>query len=184
MRRSIIIERKGAWESGWGRERIALIKSSITQDRIDAFEAHLPNQAENVSWYNPIKIVLPSVTQIQTKKARGLSLSHFWPLLKHGSFFEAAETAAKSGKSLKTDHHMQIQPGLNFINILRTAFTHVDPECAKKQSSQQCHLALLGPTSVKAARKTLVKFNQFELVLIFETICTETKIIRWSCLSV
>jgi len=43
--------------------------------------------------------------------------------------------------------------GRNFINILRTAFTHVDPECTKKrQSSQQCHLALLGPTSVKAAR--------------------------------
>jgi len=27
----------------------------------------------------------------------------------------------------------------------------------KRQSSQQCHLALLGPTSVKAAQKTLVK---------------------------
>jgi len=23
-------------------------------------------------------------------------------------------------------------PGVNFINVLRTAFTHVDPECAKK----------------------------------------------------
>jgi len=29
----------------------------------------------------------------------------------------------------------------------------------KRQSSQQCHLALLGPTSVKAARKTLVKLT-------------------------
>jgi len=26
------------------------------------------------------------------------------------------------------------QSGLNFINVLRTAFTHVDPECAKKDS--------------------------------------------------
>jgi len=25
-------------------------------------------------------------------------------------------------------------PGLNFINVLHTAFTHVDPECAKKDS--------------------------------------------------
>jgi len=49
--------------------------------------------------------------------------------------------------------------GLNFINILRTAFTHLDPECAKRQSSQQCHLALLWPTSVKSGRKTLVKLT-------------------------
>ena len=47
---------------------------------------------------------------------------------------------------------VKLTAGLNFINVLRTAFTHVEPECA----SQQCHLALLGPTSVKAACKTLV----------------------------
>jgi hypothetical protein len=36
----------------------------------------------------------------------------------------------------------------------------IDPECAKKrQSSQQCHLALLGPTSVKAPYKMLVKLT-------------------------
>jgi len=29
----------------------------------------------------------------------------------------------------------------------------------KRQSSQQCHLALLGPTSVKAAHKKLVKLT-------------------------
>jgi len=29
----------------------------------------------------------------------------------------------------------------------------------KRQSSRQCHLALLGPTSVKGARKTLVKLT-------------------------
>jgi len=27
---------------------------------------------------------------------------------------------------------MKLTPGVDFINILRTAFTHVDPECAKK----------------------------------------------------
>jgi len=53
---------------------------------------------------------------------------------------------------------------LNFINVLRTAFTYVDPECAKKRlSSQQCHLALLVPTSVKAAHKTLVKLTSAAL---------------------
>jgi len=29
---------------------------------------------------------------------------------------------------------MQRFPGLNFINVLSTAFTHVDPKCAKKDS--------------------------------------------------
>jgi hypothetical protein len=33
MRHSIIVERKGASEAGWGRERMALIKNLITQDR-------------------------------------------------------------------------------------------------------------------------------------------------------
>jgi len=29
----------------------------------------------------------------------------------------------------------------------------------KKQSNQQCHLALLEPTSIKAARKTVMKLT-------------------------
>ncbi len=33
MRYRIILERKGAWEAGWGRERVALIKSLIKWDR-------------------------------------------------------------------------------------------------------------------------------------------------------
>ncbi len=33
MRHSSILERKGAWEAGWGWERVALIKSLITRDR-------------------------------------------------------------------------------------------------------------------------------------------------------
>ncbi len=33
------------------------------------------------------------------------------------------------------------------------------PDAQKRQSSQQCRLALLGPTSVKAVRKTLVKLT-------------------------
>jgi hypothetical protein len=41
MRRSIIVERKGDWEAGWGRERVALIKSLITRERKDALEARL-----------------------------------------------------------------------------------------------------------------------------------------------
>jgi len=33
MRHNIILERKGAREAGWGREREELIESLITQDR-------------------------------------------------------------------------------------------------------------------------------------------------------
>jgi len=40
---------------------------------------------------------------------------------------------------------------------LGAAFTHSDPKSAKKQSSDQCLLALLGSSLVKAACKMLVK---------------------------
>ena len=50
-------------------------------------------------------------------------------------------------------------PGLNFINILRTAFTLVDPQSIKIQLSHQCLFMLLGFTSVKAVRRTLMKLS-------------------------
>jgi len=64
--------------------------------------------------------------------------------------------------------------GLNFINILSTAFTLADPKCAKKsQSSWQCRLALLGPTSVKAARKMLVKLTlEFQRLIVLKFVFT------------
>jgi len=56
---------------------------------------------------------------------------------------------------------MKLRQGVNFINVLRTAFTHADSKCAKKTvKSAQCRLALLGSTSVKAAYKTLMKLRQ------------------------
>jgi len=56
---------------------------------------------------------------------------------------------------------MKLTQGLNFINILSTAFTHVDPEGTKKDSQvSKCHLVLLGPKSIKAARKMFIKFTQ------------------------
>ncbi len=46
--------------------------------------------------------------------------------------------------------------------------------CKKRQSSQQCNLALLGPTSVKAAQKTFVKLHQVSISSTFylSLICT------------
>ncbi len=49
--------------------------------------------------------------------------------------------------------------GLDFINFLRTAFTPVVPQSVRTQSSFQYLFTLLGPTSVKAVRRTLVKLT-------------------------
>ncbi len=54
---------------------------------------------------------------------------------------------------------MKLTPGLDFINILRTAFTHVDPESVRIQSNPQYLFTLLGSTCAKAARRTLVKLT-------------------------
>ncbi len=49
--------------------------------------------------------------------------------------------------------------GLDFINVLRTAFTPVVPQSVRTQSSCQYLFTLLGPTSVKAVRRTLMKLT-------------------------
>ena len=54
---------------------------------------------------------------------------------------------------------MKLTPGLNFINILRTAFAPVDPKSAKMQLRHQCLFTLLGSTSVKAVRCMLMKLS-------------------------
>ncbi len=52
----------------------------------------------------------------------------------------------------------QVRFGLDFINVLRTAFTPVVPQSVRNQSSHQYLFTLLGPTSVKAVRRTLINF--------------------------
>jgi len=52
---------------------------------------------------------------------------------------------------------MKLTQGLNFINVLRTAFTCVDPESVRIQSNPQYLFTLLGSTCAKAARKMLMK---------------------------
>jgi len=39
--------------------------------------------------------------------------------------------------------------------------------CKKRQSSEQCYLALLGPTSIKTAHKMLVKLTPWSRALFF-----------------
>jgi len=54
---------------------------------------------------------------------------------------------------------VKLTPGLDFINVLRTAFTPVVPQSIRTQSSCQYLFMLLGPTSVKAVRRTLMKLT-------------------------
>jgi hypothetical protein len=50
--------------------------------------------------------------------------------------------------------------GVNFINI-HTAFMREDPESAKNTVKLSVFFELLGSTSIKAARKTLMKLTPF-----------------------
>ena len=50
--------------------------------------------------------------------------------------------------------------GLNFINVLHTAFTLADPKSVKKIDKLSIFFTLLGSTSVKAVRRTLMKSTQ------------------------
>jgi len=54
-------------------------------------------------------------------------------------------------------------PGLNFINVLRTAFMLADPKCSKKTFKLAVSFGALGPTNIKAARKMLVKLTPGDL---------------------
>ncbi len=54
---------------------------------------------------------------------------------------------------------MKLTPGLNFINVLHTAFTHVDPESVRIQSNPQYLFTLLGSTGAKAVRRKLMKLT-------------------------
>ncbi len=49
--------------------------------------------------------------------------------------------------------------GLNFINVLRTAFALVGPKSVRIQSSSQYLFTLLGSTGVKAVCRTLMKLT-------------------------
>ncbi len=56
------------------------------------------------------------------------------------------------------DYEVQLCcPGVNFINVLRTAFTLVGPKSVKRYWQLDWVLTLWGTTGVKAVRRTLMK---------------------------
>jgi len=61
-------------------------------------------------------------------------------------------------------------PGVDFINVLRTAFTLVDPKSVKKIGNLTVFFTLLGSASVKAVRRTLMKLSPGRLNDFFEKV--------------
>jgi len=54
---------------------------------------------------------------------------------------------------------IRVKPGVNFINVLRTAFMLVDSKSAKKIDNLTVFFTLLGPACIKAVHRTLVKLT-------------------------
>jgi len=54
---------------------------------------------------------------------------------------------------------MKLAPGINFINVLRAAFTEAVPKRVKIMSSHQYLFTLLGSACLKAAHKILMKLT-------------------------
>ncbi len=52
---------------------------------------------------------------------------------------------------------MKLSPGVNFINVLQTAFLCTDPKSAKKNDNLTVFFVLLGSGHVKAASRMLMK---------------------------
>ncbi len=84
--------------------------------------------------------------------------------------------------TLPVDNSDKTASVLGFISptCLCTAFTSTDPQSAKRQSSHQCHFALLGSAHVKSARKMLVKSTpDFWLVFFYYSNNINQLYIRW-----
>jgi len=54
---------------------------------------------------------------------------------------------------------VKLTPGVNFTNILLSAFMCADPKCAKKTVNSLVSFALLRPTCIKGRCKMLIKLT-------------------------
>jgi len=69
--------------------------------------------------------------------------------------------------------------GVNFTNVLRTAFMLVDPKKHKKQLSHQYLLYALGSASIKAVLRTLMKLSPAEDIDGFVTVLSINNRVPW-----
>jgi len=150
MRHSIIVERKGAWEAGWGRERVVLIKSLIRLIEKDVLEVRLSNRAENVSWYIffDFRWCICQVAYMSNMQ----HCSAFWKVLVQISGVTPIFLI------LCYNCHLYL-PSVNYINVLREAFTLVDCKIVKKIDNLTVIYMHLGSVRKNATRKMLMKLS-------------------------
>ena len=145
-----------------------------------SFLEYLSHGSTSLSLSTPFKkavILLPH----QTWWTRPISLSHRTAVLNlgyaytRGRFHQCSTHSFYKSKSQKYKKYWRLEllgssnvktvlkivakstSGVNFINILCTAFALVDPESVKIQLSHRYLFTLLGSTSVKAVSRTLMK---------------------------
>jgi len=66
---------------------------------------------------------------------------------------------SKLGKKPVCEMSVKLTTGLNFINVLLTAFTLIDPKSIKRHWWLNCIFTLLGSTRAKAVQRTLMKLT-------------------------
>ena len=74
----------------------------------------------------------------------------------------------------------RIHPGFDFINVLREAFTLVDPKSVKKIDNLTVFFTLLGSLRVKAVRRTLMKLSPGFTVYIFASGLRTKILVLWT----
>jgi len=83
---------------------------------------------------------------------RSFSIVTFW-------LCNFAKILAQKAPMLLMIMLMKLTPGVNFTNIIWAAFTHADPQSAKKTVKLSVFFALSGSAHAKAGRKTMMKLT-------------------------
>ncbi len=89
------------------------------------------------------------------------------------------EISTYAAESVDIDEWSKLYVGLNFIDVLHTAFTLADPESVKRCWWLDCiFFTLSGSTSVKASHKMLVKLTLDYLKEKRECFCESLKVVN------
>jgi len=121
---------------------------------------HIPGRTLNYIWHNSIKYKNQLLHQSYNHRLVLMVLIHFIVINKLFSNFNwnvfdqtlvVLSCCIVLGSCLER--------GLNFIDVLRTAFTLVDPKSVKRHWWPYCIFTLSGSMSAKAVRRTLMKLT-------------------------
>jgi hypothetical protein len=99
-------------------------------------------------------LIYASLINILSKECKDRSIKDF---LKFDSMKNLYWVPARIRVILKSENSQK--PGLNFINVLCTAFTLADPKNIKKTVKLSIFFTLLRSTSVKAVHIMLMKLS-------------------------